>query len=554
MPEPTPIDATPALVEVIRSLQATIESLRTDNRRLVAMVEGLTRQLGALLSDLAEEKKAELERIREEAAALAAAASPPEGPQAGIPDGSSPSGPGAGTPAKPAPNRHNHGKGAPPDDLPRHPGPEIVPDECSACGSDCLWPVETLVSEEYDFVRAYLRMRTTSRVVCLCAKCKARIVPPQPPMPFDRASCTFALMSWLLYSRAGLFLPLDRLGRELERLGARIPSATLTRWWGRGADLLLPVAAAVRLSLRSQTHIRSDGTGLRVIFPRLLAGPKKGEPREGAADQDGYLVHQPPVYGQVLVFGDDEHTVYHFTINREGSQIDDFLNLNQGKDLPPVLWMGTLTADASSVYDHLFTGGDRIESGCNAHAFRKFRDDAELAPLLAASAMHYIGAIFSIEEEAAKDRLAGPQLLELRRARAGPLVEEFRQWLDLHLTDLLPKHPIRKAMQYYLNHWGALTRFLDDPDVRPDNNWSERALRKLAMFRNASLFVGGEEGARRLCAVLTLVQTARQFDLDACAYLEWALERVVPHPNNRGYKAADLTPAAYKAAQKVEPK
>ena len=108
-------------------------------------------------------------------------------------------------------------------------------------------------------------------------------------------------------------------------------------------------------------------------------------------------------------------------------------------------------------------------------------------------------------------------------------------------------------MQYYINHWDALTRFLLDPAVEIDNNWSERALRKIALFRNASLFVGGEKGARRLCAVLTLVQTARQLGLDPCAYLQWAMERAVPHSNNRGIRASDLTPAAYKAAQQVKP-
>jgi transposase len=338
----------------------------------------------------------------------------------------------------------------------------------------------------------------------------------------------------------------------LERMGARIPSATLNRWWGRGADLLLPVAASVRLSLLMDSHIRSDGTGLRVVFPRLLAAPKKGEARQGNVDADGYLRAKDPVYGQVLVFGNDEHTVFHFTLNREGHHIDEFLTLGVTPQGDPLLWQGTITADASSVYDHLYVAGERIESGCNGHALRKFRDDADKAPLLAAQAMHYIGQMFSAEEEARDRHLRGAELLAHRNARAGPVATEFRAWLEEHVTDLLPSHDIRKAMQYYLNHWDALTHFLLDPAVNLDNNWSERALRKIALFRNASLFVGGEEGARRLCAVLTLVQTARQLDLDPCAYLQWAMERAVPHPNNRGIQASDLTPAAYKAAQQVK--
>lgn len=552
MTSAAPPELLPAMVALIKTLQETILGLRTDNQRLVAMVEGLTRQLDVLLADRAEETRAELQRLREEAAALAAAAPSPAGPA--LPADGAAAPPEAPAPTKPAPKRHNHGKGAIPAELERVDHQVAPAENCHDCGHDQVWPVETLVSEEYDFVRAYVRVRRTTRVVVECAKCHQRTVPPQPPMPFDRATCTFALMAWLLYSRGGLYIPLDRLGHELQRMGARIPSATLTRWWGRGADLLLPIAASVRLSLLSRTHIRTDGTGLDVLFPKLLAVPKRGEPREGPVDADGYLVQGPPIRAQVLVFGDDEHIVYHFAVNKEGSHIDDFLTLDWHEDGTRTLWKGTLTADAASVYDHLFVGGERIESGCNSHALRKFRDDAGLAPLLAAQAMHYIGSIFAFEKEAGAQKLRGPDLLTHRQTHARPVVEQLRLWLDTHLTDLLPKNPIRQAMQYYLNHWDALTRFLYDPDVNIDNNWSERALRKLALFRNASLFVGGEEGARRLCAVLTLVHTARQLDLDPCAYLEWALERVVPHPNSRRHRAADLTPAAYKATQEVQAK
>jgi transposase len=102
-------------------------------------------------------------------------------------------------------------------------------------------------------------------------------------------------------------------------------------------------------------------------------------------------------------------------------------------------------------------------------------------------------------------------------------------------------------MQYYLNHWAALTRFLDDPEVPLDNNWAERALRIVALLRNNSMFAGGEEGAVRLCTVFTLIHTCRVIGVDAYEYLEWALTRVVPHPSNRGLAPVDLTPGAFKA-------
>jgi glycosyltransferase involved in cell wall biosynthesis len=113
--------------------------------------------------------------------------------------------------------------------------------------------------------------------------------------------------------------------------------------------------------------------------------------------------------------------------------------------------------------------------------------------------MAFIGRVYDIEADARAQKRLGAELLAHRQAHAGPVVAAFRTWLDAHITDLLPSNPVRKAMQYYINHWAALTHFLNDPLVPLDNNWSERALRKVAMVRNNSMFAGG---VRRLWKAL----------------------------------------------------
>jgi transposase len=182
---------------------------------------------------------------------------------------------------------------------------------------------------------------------------------------------------------------------------------------------------------------------------------------------------------------------------------------------------------------------------------QKGRDDKDKAPLLASAAMGYIGGFYKVEAEAKKRVLTGTELLAYRQAHAGPIAQLFKVWLDDHLDDLLPTHPVRKAMKYYINHWGALTHFLSDPLVHLDNNWSERALRKIALLRNNSLYASGITGAQRLCTLFTLIGTCRELGVEPHGYLEWALTRIVPHSANRGLRASDLTPAAYQAAQQA---
>lgn len=531
------------------------EEARAEIARLVTMVEGLTQQLDALLGEKHEERRAELTRQREEARALAEAAMQATGsePSSNSAGESESTGSGGSEDNKaPVRKRDKHGRAPKPAHLPRD-TTKLKPTECAVCGGSRLLVGKTLISEEYSYVRAHVRVTRTERTMCDCADCSAHLVPEQPPMPFDRAACTFAMMAWLCFAKCGLHLPLDRLVRDFEDQGAPIPSATLTRWWQRGADLLLPVAATLRLSLLAGTHIRTDGTGLRVVFQKLKGAPRKGLERPGATDGDGYLPYRDPINGQILVFGDDEHAVYHFTEDKKADHTVDFLTMGLDEDNNPILWKGTLTADALNHYDRLFDEeGDRTESGCNAHGLRKFRDDADKAPLLASRAMGFIGGFYKVEAQAKAAKLADAELLAHRQAHAGPIAEDFSAWLDDHIGDLtLKTHPVRKAMQYYINHWSALTRFLTDPLVELDNNWSERALRKIALLRNNSLYAGGTEGAVRIATLLTLINTSRLIGVDPYGYLEWALTRVVPHSSNRGLTASDLTPAAYKAAQQA---
>jgi hypothetical protein len=42
-------------------------------------------------------------------------------------------------------------------------------------------------------------------------------------------------------------------------------------------------------------------------------------------------------------------------------------------------------------------------------------------------------------------------------------------WLIEQQDTVLPKSPIGQAINYALNHWQALTRYLDDGDLEPFN-------------------------------------------------------------------------------------
>jgi hypothetical protein len=77
--------------------------------------------------------------------------------------------------------------------------------------------------------------------------------------------------------------------------------------------------------------------------------------------------------------------------------------------------------------------------------------------------------------------------LAIRQARARPVMEDLRAWLDATLQTLSAKSDMAGAIRYALSRWTALTRYLDDGTAEIDNNAAERALRVVALGRKNCL-------------------------------------------------------------------
>ena len=82
------------------------------------------------------------------------------------------------------------------------------------------------------------------------------------------------------------------------------------------------------------------------------------------------------------------------------------------------------------------------------------------------------------------------------------------------------------AINYTLKNWQALTRFITDTAIPPDNNRSERALRVVALGRKNFLFAGNKDAGENLAALYTVVAN----EVDPLAYLTDVLTRLDSTP------------------------
>ena len=109
--------------------------------------------------------------------------------------------------------------------------------------------------------------------------------------------------------------------------------------------------------------------------------------------------------------------------------------------------------------------------------------------------------------------------------------------MHLWLTEQRQKVPhgsaTAKAIDYSLNRWTALVRFIDDGELPVDNNWVENQIRPIALGRANWLFAGSLRAGKRAAAVMSLVHSARLNGHDPYAYLKDVLTRLPTQPASR---------------------
>ncbi|RKH62082.1 IS66 family transposase [Corallococcus aberystwythensis] len=82
----------------------------------------------------------------------------------------------------------------------------------------------------------------------------------------------------------------------------------------------------------------------------------------------------------------------------------------------------------------------------------------------------------------------------------------------------LTRNSLGQAFSYALKQWEALTRFVENERLPLDSR-SELALRKVALSRNNSLFVGHEAASENLAGLYARVATCEANGVNPEAYL-----------------------------------
>ena len=338
-----------------------------------------------------------------------------------------------------------------------------------------------------------------------CKGCDRVVEAPAPSRPIERGLAGPSLLAHVIVSKYADHLPLFRQSEIYARQGVEISRSTLAGWVGAASDLLSPLVEAIGKHVFAGRKLHADDTPMPVLAP---GNGKTKTGRLWTYVRDDRPAGEPVAPAVWFAYSED----------RRGEHPRQHLRN----------FKGALQADAYAGFHHLYS--DHLyEAACWAHARRKFHEIHVVhASPTTTEALARIGSLYAIEDE-----IRGKPIevrLSIRQARARPLLDDLRKWMEKALRSLSAKSETAGAIRYALSRWRALTRYTEDGLLEIDNSAAERALRAVALGRKNFLFAGSDYGGQRAAAIYTLLGSAKLSGLDPELYLRTVLAQIADHP------------------------
>ncbi|MBM4025404.1 MAG: IS66 family transposase [Planctomycetes bacterium] len=377
---------------------------------------------------------------------------------------------------------------------------ELAPEErlCSCCGRP-MTRIGEDVSEIVELIPAQFQVQEHRQAKYACSRCKETVVTAAGPAKLiEKGLPGPGLLAHVVVSKHEQHLPLTRLVEIYRRGGFTTSTSTLCGWVSAVADELAPIVDRIFTKAMVSLELQTDGSGLKVL---------------DRDDPEGICK------GTIWTFvGDRRHVVFRYS--KDGTGGEGPWRYLKGRE-------GYLQADASNIFDRAYNGkiAEADEVGCLSHARRKYYDLVD-SDVRVAYPLKLIGQVYQVEDLADRRKLTPEERLALREARSAPIMDRYHRWLLRMVSGEPPASQLAKACAYSLNHWAALTRFLTDGHLAPDNNLCEQQIRCLALGRRNYLFAGSDAGAERIAILYSVIRTCALHGIDAFAYLKDTLSKL----------------------------
>jgi transposase len=378
-----------------------------------------------------------------------------------------------------------------------------------ACGA-VLTRIGEEISEKLVMIPMQVYVEQTVRPKYACRQCEGteeedkptvRIAPVEPAI-IPKSIASPSLLAVIFTQKFEMHLPYYRQEKQFAQIEVIISRQDMANWQQQAYAFLKPLFDLLEVMIKMGPVMRMDETSVQVI----------GE--EGREDtQTSYMwlaLGGPP---------DKKVAWYEYHPTRAAYNAREFL---QG-------YSGYLQTDGYEGYDCAVKDMPGIiHAGCFAHSRRRFFEAAKInkKPQSAEEGIKYIRKLYQLEDALRskwKDDLEKFQ--EERKKEAVPILNEFKEWLLKRANEVLPKTLLGEAINYTLNQWDKLIKYIESPYLTPDNNASENAIRPFVLGRKNWLFCQSVGGAKSSCGMYSLIETAKLNGLVSRKYLTALFEK-----------------------------
>lgn len=383
---------------------------------------------------------------------------------------------------------------------------------CLCCGEH-LHEMSKQIRRELKIIPAQVKVIEHVQHIYSCRHCEQEaietpIVMAKMPAPmYPKGLASPSAMAYIMNQKYVEGMPLYRQEKQFERLGVFLSRQTLANWMMYGAmNWLRLLYDRLHAHLLMQEILHADETTVQVL----------SEPGRAPTSKSYMWMYRTGRSRFAIVLYDYQQTraAKHPKAFLEG--FEGFLHVDgyQGyNDLPKV----TL-------------------SGCWAHARRKF-DEALKAmpprvkdkekPCAAEEGLQFCHRLYKIEKEINELEDGSAEVRKKQRLENSlPVLDAFLSWLKGQRSRVTPKSKLGQAIQYCINQWPRLTTFLEDGRLEIDNNRAERSIKPFVIGRKNWLFSKSMKGAKASAIIYSLVETAKENQLNPLSYLTYVFEQL----------------------------
>lgn len=345
---------------------------------------------------------------------------------------------------------------------------------------------------------------------------KTVVIAPLPLLPLYKCMFGSSLIAELMLQKYTYHIPFHRQLRQLKDLGVILPESTVNGCFSRCCEGLRPLYDKVRELALASAYIQADETVLPVI----------SESKHKAEKEYLWVVRSVP-------------EGMHFFHYQLGDRTKD-VAVSLFKDV-----RGYLQTDGFGSYETLDNYPGITLVGCLAHCRRKFESGLNENKKLAEEALSQIQVLYRIERKIRDENQDAQQARLIRERLSRPVCNAFEKWMETNYRNVLPGSNLGKAIAYTYSRWNRVCRYLEDGNLKIDNNLCENAVRPIAVGRNGYMFCGNHRSAEHAAIIYTLLGCCREADVNPREWLIDILERLPGYLRDKK-DLRELLPAYWK--------